>query len=96
MSRDLDVVELWSSSGQGLILTGRARQIDEVIELLKLPADIAVPISRDSTALALWGRSLDAYVQEFHQKDFLIEIVGARDCSEATPSRLEPTSATVF
>ncbi len=76
MNAKLGVVELWTVSGTGMVISGNRKCITEIAEQLNLPPNRVVNVSRNSYVVGLWGKNLEDYLQHHHREDSLVQISG--------------------
>jgi hypothetical protein len=55
------IVELWTTSGTALVLTGHVTTLARLALRLNLPEDTVVETRHGQAALGLWGSPLAAY-----------------------------------
>lgn len=71
MERYAAVVEYWTATRRGLVLTGPREAIGSIAGVLQLPPDAPVEITPATATLALWGETLESYTRAFaHRRQF--------------------------
>ena len=58
---DTAVCEHWTTSGQGVVLTGSRTALTSIATQLGLPAAVVVDVTTTTAALGLWGDALALY-----------------------------------
>lgn len=76
MNAKRGVVEFWTVSGTGMVISGSRKCITEIVEQLNLPPDRVVNVSRNSCVVGLWGKNLESYLRQHHREDSLVQANG--------------------
>lgn len=58
-----DVVEHWTDSGRGLVVTGSHLEVMEVTQAVGLPDSAPVKVAQRRWAVAVWGEAVPKYLQ---------------------------------
>lgn len=64
MQEQSSVVEIWTVSRRGLVLSGPPEQIGAIAGRLHLPCDAAECLTPSRAELVLWGDSLELYARD--------------------------------
>jgi hypothetical protein len=67
MEQQTSVVEHWTVTRRGLVLSGPRGEIETIASALRLPDDAPVDVTASTATLALWGESLETYTRAFSQ-----------------------------
>jgi hypothetical protein len=58
------ILEHWTMTGRRVVLTGSEPVINSIVSQLGLPLDAPIRISDSRCVVALWGESLDLYLNQ--------------------------------
>lgn len=65
MEQQSSIVEYWTVTRRGLVLSGPRDEIETIASALDLPDDAPVDVTDSTVALALWGDALESYTRAF-------------------------------